>query len=153
MGATYDMTLRDAKTEKAIDRFLKAYEQIGTITGACDAAGVSREAVYLWDDNNSMNFNTRFRDSQERHADKLEQHMFETAMRLEPKHNPTLLIFALNGAKPEKYRVNQVVSEDVAKELMRELRAEQKKRRAVATNKAKGMLPEGSDPEVPDGQG
>ena len=48
--------------------------------------------------------------------------MFALIEEMKPGQNPTLLIFALNGAWPEKYKMNVAGNEDNAKHTLSEIR-------------------------------
>jgi hypothetical protein len=48
--------------------------------------------------------------------------MFALIEEMKPGQNPTLLIFALNGAWPEKYKMNVAGNEDNAKQTLSEIR-------------------------------
>jgi len=90
-------------TEKKQEIFLMAFEKIGIITKAAEMAKVGASTVKRWRDQDVL-FLDRFNEAKQSH-----------------KANPTLLIFALNGAMPEKYKgTNQSASD--AKDVLSEFR-------------------------------
>ena len=106
------------------DRFLEAYEKCGVITKSAKLIGVSTETVRNWRRNDLL-FLERYREATETYNDHLEEILNdlvdEMHKNLDYKANPTLLIFKMNGAMPEKYKgVNQASSE--AKDVLSEFR-------------------------------
>lgn len=113
-------------TEQAKKRFLAAYALTGVILHACRAAKVGRTTYYEWTESDP-DFSAAAGFALAEAGDRLEQHAIEWATvgvktikevyerndkgdlvlvkREESRDvSPTLLIFALKGAKPEKYR-------------------------------------------------
>ena len=89
-------------TIKSQELFIKAYEKCGVITKAAKLVGISAVSVRNWKRNDVL-FLERFREA------------------TDTKANPTLLIFKMNGAMPEKYKgANQASSE--AKDVLSEFR-------------------------------
>ena len=96
--------------------FLEAYARCGVITEAADMANVHRQQHYDW--LADPEYKAKFEEAQARAADSLESELFrrvregveETVSeangdtRITRKFSDTLLIFALKGQKPEKYR-------------------------------------------------
>ena len=101
------------------DAFLAAYEEVGTVTHAAELAGVSRNAHYMWMQDDPE-YTEKFREAEKQACDRLEQEVRRRAVEgvLEPvfyqgqecgtvrKYSDTLLIFATKGALPQKYREN-----------------------------------------------
>lgn len=131
------MAVQAYTTEQAKKRFLAAYARTGVILHACKAAKVGRTTYYEWTEAD-LEFAAACGFALAEAADMLEQKAIEWAtvgiktvkevyernqvgdlVLVKREHSrelsPTLLIFALKGAKPEKYRervdfnVNQVV--------------------------------------------
>ena len=106
------------------DRFLKAFESEGVISRAAAMAGIKPSTVSSW-----RKKDIAFMEEMDRarlvHNDKLEEMLFdligEMHSNLDYKANPTLLIFALNGANPQKYKGLTQTSSD-AKDVLSEFR-------------------------------
>jgi hypothetical protein len=111
---------RIAETREIQDRFLEAYTIVGTIKGAREAAKVSRPTVWRWEDDDYLGFRERFRIAKAEHADYIEGVLFNRID--DPKCAPLLVMMAVNGAKPEKYKA-ALVSDDSVKSIMGELRS------------------------------
>ena len=96
-----------ADTQAKQRRFLIAYAELGVITKAASAAKISSVTVHKWRKYDIM-FLEKMNEAQQSHNDKLEGMLFdlvgEMHKNLDYKANPTLLIFALNGAMPTKYK-------------------------------------------------
>ena len=112
-------------------RFMMAFEATGTVTKAASMAGTTPGMVYSW-----LKDDIIFRESldmaRKAHNDKLEGILFdlieEMHNNLDYKANPTLLVFALNGAMPEKYKGTTQPSSDardVISEIRKSIREEQ----------------------------
>ena len=123
------------------NRFLKALRHDGTISKAAKRAGVSAKQVTAWK-RSDFEFLDNFDEAKQAHSDNLESMMFdlitEQHKNLDYKSRPTLLIFALNGAMPNKYKQLAEADGDHAKELLLEWRkaarnyAEQEKKQPEA---------------------
>ena len=97
--------------------FLAAYAECGTVTHAAEIAGITRRMVQYWK-KDDPEFAEAFRVAEEKAADRLEQEARRRAIEGVPepvfhqgkvvgtvkKYSDTLLIFLLNGMRPEKYR-------------------------------------------------
>lgn len=106
--------------------FLASYAECGNISTACKAAGIARATYYLWTEHDA-DFSAAAAQALIEAGDKLEEHarawattgvatvkeVYERDDKLELQLvkreesrdiSPTLLIFLLKGAKPEKYR-------------------------------------------------
>ena len=107
------------------NRFLKALRHDGTISKAAKRAGVSAKQVTAWK-RSDFEFLDNFDEAKQAHSDNLESMMFdlitEQHKNLDYKSRPTLLIFALNGAMPNKYKQLAEADGDHAKELLLEWR-------------------------------
>ena len=111
-------------TIKSQELFIKADEKCGVITKAAKLVGISAVSVRNWKRNDVL-FLERFREATDTYNDHLEEILNdlvdEMHKNLDYKANPTLLIFKMNGAMPEKYKgANQASSE--AKDVLSEFR-------------------------------
>jgi hypothetical protein len=106
------------------DRFLKAFESKGVISRAAAMAGISTSTVDSWRKKDIV-----FMEEMDRarlvYSDKLEGQLFDLIDEMHKhrdyKANPTLLIFALNGANPQKYKGLSQTNSD-AKDVLSEFR-------------------------------
>ena len=99
--------------------FIAALKEWGTVKKACEVSGILRRRYYEW--RNNPDFVEEVDHALQEYGDFLQETMFERIK------NPTkgigtdtLLIFALQGAKPETYRPQIMVEQDTAKKLMSE---------------------------------
>ena len=118
------MQMLSKDTLRKQDRFLEAYEKCGVITKSAKIVGVSSSTVRNWR-RADLIFLERFREATDTYNDHLEEILNdlvdEMHKNLDYKANPTLLIFKMNGAMPEKYKgANQASSE--AKDVLSEFR-------------------------------
>lgn len=111
------------------DRFLAAYGQLGTVTHSAKAAGCDSDVVYLWLRTDAQGFKARYEAAKLVHRDYLESMMFDRLAAQKPSDNPILLIFALKGAWPEKYRDTVTIADDNSKEMAALLRKLHQERR------------------------
>lgn len=97
--------------EQKKEAFLAALEQCYTVWGACKAAGIgSRRTPYDWRENDEK-FAKAWDDAIESAVDRLEQSMYEKAL----KGTDTIAtIFMLKGGRPEKYK-DRVANEHTGK--------------------------------------
>jgi len=104
-------------TDYRQDAFCKAYEKLGTVTAACKLAKIDRSTIHAWANTDAYGFKSKFADAKSAHADYLESVLFDRIGN--GTHSPVELMFALNGAKPEKYKGtqnnNEQASEVIAK--------------------------------------
>ncbi|MCL0043419.1 hypothetical protein M1N17_03165 [Dehalococcoidia bacterium] len=108
-------------------KFLKAFAQCGTVKGAAVAAGITRQAVYLWR-SGEPEFEDAFQEARDEFADRLEEIALDRLTHPEGgRGGDLLLITLLNAHKPEKYRANTTEQTDNAKTVIKELRAMSKK--------------------------
>ena len=105
-------------TDYRQDAFCKAYEKLGTITAACKVAHIDRSTIHAWNTTDAYGFRQKFADAKLSHADFLEAVLFERIGN--GSHSPVELMFALNGAKPEKYK-NPQANNDQASEVIAKL--------------------------------
>jgi hypothetical protein len=111
-------------TERRQERFLKAYAACGVVAKASRAAGIDYNLPRAWRHQDIL-FLERFNAATESYNDHLEEILNdlieEMHKKLDYKANPTLLIFKMNGAMPEKYKgMNQASGE--AKDVLSEFR-------------------------------
>ena len=106
------------------ERFLKAFESVGIVTKAAQMAKISANTVQSWRKDDVI-FLERMNEARQVHNDHLEGVLFDLISEMHAnkdyKANPTLLIFALNGANPEKYKGLNSASSD-AKDVLSEFR-------------------------------
>ena len=112
---------KDAVLERQ-DRYLRAYAELGTIRNAAKVAEIDRSTVDRWFKEDLHGFRSRYDHAKQSHREYLESKMFALIEEMKPGQNPTLLIFALNGAWPEKYKMNVAGNEDNAKQTLSEIR-------------------------------
>ena len=106
------------------DAFLEAYDKYGTIKHACNEIRIDRSTVTSWRNRDVNGFAARMNDARDDFAEEIEYTLFQRAK--DPKCNPILVMFALKGLKPDKYRDNTVVTDDTAKDVLKELRSRYK---------------------------
>ena len=117
-------TLPTAKKKQAGNQqaFLSAYAYCGTQTKAAEAAGLSRDVVTLWKQDDALGFNARFSKAVEAFADELENIAMDRIRNPEGRlGSDILLITMLNAHKPEKYRTGIVVVDEVPKAVAAKL--------------------------------
>ena len=102
------------------DLFLSAFEEYGTIARACEETGIGRSTYKRWKRDDKFDFISRFNDVKENFAEDIELTLFQRAK--DPKSNPVILIFALKGLLPDKYKDNAQVNDETAKDIMKELK-------------------------------
>ena len=115
--------------------FLHALVEWGTIRKACEMTSVPRRTYYKWREN--PEFLEKVDAAFAEYGDFLQETMFERIKNpMKGIGTDTLLIFALQGAKPETYRPQIMVEQDTAKKLMSEwfkTRQEEKRNADVET--------------------
>lgn len=106
-----------AETLTNQERFLDAFKQVGNVSAAAKLAGIGRRTHYDWLAGDPE-YATNFADAEETAADALEMEARRRAVlgikedvlykgrvvATKKTYSDTLLIFLLNGARPEKYR-------------------------------------------------
>ena len=121
----YSVNNPSPDTIRKQNRFLLAYRGSGVISKAAKTAGISAKQVSSWR-RADFEFLDNMDEAKQAHNDKLESMMFdliaEQHKNLDYKSRPTLLIFALNGAMPNKYKQLAEAEGDHAKELLLEWR-------------------------------
>tara|TARA_R110002020_G_scaffold444848_1_gene656485 strand:- start:62 stop:418 length:357 start_codon:yes stop_codon:yes gene_type:complete len=75
-----------------------------------------------WQSNNEFGFTERFEDADILFCENLEQLALDRVKMQDAKANPVLLITLLNANLPQKYRPTVVMSDDTAKDVLKELR-------------------------------
>lgn len=95
----------------------------GTKTAAARLGEVSRPTIDRWLADNVNGFRDAWDKGRQEHNDQLEAKLYELCLGLKPGQNCTALIFALNGAMPEKYRPGVHLPSTQAAELLKKLEA------------------------------
>lgn len=93
------MPVSSGNKSDVIKRLLDAYVDIGTVTGACKRAGISRKTFYEWK-KNDPDFANAVEDAEQQVIDNLEAEAIKRAT----SRSDTLLIFLLKSLKPNVYR-------------------------------------------------
>lgn len=114
-------TVKDVGMWQRQEAFLKAFSRRGTILRASKDVGITRQCAQRWWSDDVYGFRERLAGATADHSDRLEEKLFEQTLETE-KPNPILLIFALKGAKREKYGDSVVVHNDRAGELLEAVR-------------------------------
>ena len=116
-----DRPVWDLAMKARQDAFLTAFATYGVVSKAAKEADVHRHTVSRWFDSDRDGFRQRLIDATAEHSDKLEAKLFNQVLDRE-NPNPILLIFALKGAKRDKYGDSVVVHNDNASELLAAVR-------------------------------
>ena len=103
------------------DKFLEAYARHGTIKAAAKEVGISRETVNQWTRHDINDFVKRRSDAKEDFTEEVEYTFYQRA--LDPASNPVIGIFILKALKPGVYRDQVVITEEVAKDVMQDIRS------------------------------
>ena len=108
----------DIPTRKKL--FITALREWGTLAKACEMSGVPRRTMRRYREED-LEFAEAVADAVEEYGDELQQIMLDR-IKNQSKGigTDTLLIFALQGAKPETYRPQIMVEQDTARRLMSE---------------------------------
>jgi hypothetical protein len=104
------------------DRFLVAYGERGTITGACAVIGLHRDSIHRWRNEDRLGFKLRFKGAQEVFRESLERIMFDRLG--DPGGNrgsDILLIFALKAHWRDKYGDESRPIDDSARTVLNTL--------------------------------
>jgi len=99
-------------TDKIKNKFLSELAQAQSVSCAARTTGVSRTAYYKLREADHV-FKRNWQDALEQGVDALE----DEAVRRALQGSDTLLIFLLKGAKPDKYRDNVHVQQEVSGEV------------------------------------
>jgi len=118
--ATYTL-----KTSLRQEAFLAMFPKCGTISGTAKALGITPDSAHSWIKTNHLGFRDRMVEARQRFGEFLEDMALQRVMN--PSFNgkigsDLLLIALLNANMPAKYRANQPVPDDTAKEILQELR-------------------------------
>lgn len=98
------------------DAFLKCFAECGIVTHACKHANIVRQNIWVW--NKDPEFAARFEEARQEALEKLELEMWRRAhdgwdepvwykgeqCGVVRRYDSALLMFALRGLAPEKYR-------------------------------------------------
>ena len=103
-------------------RFLDHYSETRLKGLSARGAGVSRQGVLNWEGDNLLRFKDRLALADEYFCDSLEKIAWDRIREQNATANPLLLLALLNANRPDKYRPTVVISDDTAKETLRELR-------------------------------
>ena len=95
-------------------RSIKHYSLISPICRRSSSTSCCFFLIHKFD------FISRFNDVKENFAEDIELTLFQRAK--DPKSNPVILIFALKGLLPDKYKDNAQVNDETAKDIMKELK-------------------------------
>ena len=104
------------------DRFLVAYGERGTITGACAVIGLHRDSIHRWRNEDRLGFKLRFKVAEEVFRESLERIMFDRLG--DPSGNrgsDILLIFALKAHWRDKYGDDSKPVDDSARTVLNTL--------------------------------
>lgn len=120
--------------------FVESFRQVGNVTVAAEAAGISRATYYYWLERDDA-FAQAVRQAEIEAVERLEAEArrravegvsreegifykgFQIATKVVTEYSDTLLIFLLKGAKPEKYKDRQELSGKVNIEVEKEMEA------------------------------
>ena len=97
------MPTNKKRTTATQEAFLKALAKVGNVSAAAKMAGVTRQSAYAWRKDDA--FKVRWEDAIDEAIDGLEYELLKRAASGK-KPSDVLLMFALKGLKPEKYRDN-----------------------------------------------
>jgi hypothetical protein len=118
-----DSTLADRRKLEKQELFLSAFRRCGTVRGASQASGVSRTTCYAWEREDALGFSGRWEQARHSFRELLEEKMY--ARLDDPAGNrgsDVLMMFALKGVWPDKYKDNMLIVDDTAKDLLARLR-------------------------------
>lgn len=120
---------RGTPEKRAREAFLRALDETGMVTAACDATGIPRRTAYNWRDSDEA-FRERWTDIVERTTEQMEREAQRRAVEgwtereifdedgntigEVRKYSDTLLIFLLKGRRPDVYRDEHRVEHAVA---------------------------------------
>ncbi len=107
-------------TYQTQQRFLAQFSGHGTILKAAEAAGITRQTVYNWFDNDTYGFHQRLEHARADFAESEEDILFKWNQSKKP--NPLLLMFSIKAHNRGKYGDQVVVVNDKASELLAAVR-------------------------------
>ena len=119
-GTKRKVTEKDDFTKALQESFLAAYGEVGSVRKACNASEVGRSTVEGWLRRDAFGFKAKYEVAKEIFREMLQDMALERAQAQKPNDNPVLLITLLNAAWPEKYRRQNYMADDSAKEMMSE---------------------------------
>ena len=105
------------------DKYLKSYQETRSKSVAAITSGVTYRTAMKWQKTNEFGFIERLEEADLMFCEGLEQLALERVKMHDAKANPVLLITLLNANLPNKYRPTVVMNDDVAKDVLRELRS------------------------------
>ena len=105
------------------DKYLKSYQETRSKSVAAITSGVTYRTAMKWQKTNEFGFIERLEEADLMFCEGLEQLALERVKMQDAKANPVLLITLLNANLPNKYRPTVVMNDDVAKDVLRELRS------------------------------
>ncbi len=119
------VTMRTIRTAKNEEAFLEALRACGSVTSACEHAGIGRTAVYAWRDEDEA-FAKAWSAAQEIGTDGLEDEALRRAYEGTTRpvfyegvecgrireYSDTLMIFMLKARRPEKFKDRAQLSGD-----------------------------------------
>ena len=97
------MPTNKKRTTATQEAFLTALAKVGNVSAAAKMAGVTRQATYRWRKDDE--FKVRWDEAIDEAIEGLEFELLKRATQGK-KPSDVLLMFALKGLKPEKYRDN-----------------------------------------------
>jgi Fe-S cluster biosynthesis and repair protein YggX len=122
-GVPENPTRLDLRIWETQELFLRLYAQCGKFVRSADAAGISRQCIYKWQNADRFGFNERLEIAHQAYVERLEQEMDQYIR--ESKHNTQILqMFRLKAEAPEKYREDvRPANNDASQELLDRLTA------------------------------
>ena len=128
------------------DSFLDAYRKYGTQRKGCQVAGIHRDTVRRWVNENTLGFRQRFTDAHDDYVDSIEELLDTMNKGLKPGQTPIGILAQLNAERPDKWSRNVQVTHEVGREVMSTLKAiqdQQGKPEAVTEARKPWQLVEG----------
>lgn len=106
--------------------WLEAFEESGTVVGACKSTGMPRSTAYLWRTKDEA-FLLAWHDIEEATTERMEREAYRRGVEgvqrdvyhmgrvvgAERQYSDVLLIFMLKARRPERYRDNVKVEQDI----------------------------------------
>jgi hypothetical protein len=113
---------RDQQTIGRQVTFLTAYQEVGTITAAAEATGITPHCASLWQRGDIHGFRARFSLAQAAFNDSLENLAISRVRDPQGNRGSDILLLALlNAHKPAKYRPNVQPVDNSSKEILKAL--------------------------------
>jgi hypothetical protein len=107
---------------RRMTKYLKSYSETRSKSVSATHCGVSYRTSMKWQASNEFGFTERLEDADILFCENLEQLALDRVKMQDAKANPVLLITLLNANLPQKYRPTVVMSDDTAKDVLKELR-------------------------------